>query len=91
MHLYDENPITLQTVHSTIAGQLEELREQGLVGRNQGLRVRDRQYGRLSYLMRTRMFRTTFGKSIPPSISDFSTLVYRMGTSNFTHHQLVQS
>ena len=39
VHVYDENPITLQRVHSTISDQLQELKENGLLEQDQQLRV----------------------------------------------------
>jgi len=39
VHVYDRNPVTLQTVHSTIARQLQELRQQGILGEDQQLKV----------------------------------------------------
>ena len=39
VHVYDQGPVTLQKVHSTIAEHLQELRHQGLLGEEQQLRV----------------------------------------------------
>ena len=39
VHVYDQGPVTLQKVHSTIAEHLQELRHQALLGEEQQLRV----------------------------------------------------
>lgn len=39
VHVYDQGPVTLQKVHSTIAEHLQELQHQGLLGEEQQLRV----------------------------------------------------
>lgn len=39
VHVYDQGPVTLQKVHSTIAEHLQEFRHQGLLGEEQQLRV----------------------------------------------------
>ena len=39
VHVYDQGPVTLQKVHSTITEHLQELRHQGLLGEEQQLRV----------------------------------------------------
>ena len=40
VHVYDHSPLTVQTVHSTVARQLDELRQAALLTEEHSLRVR---------------------------------------------------
>ena len=39
VHLYDRDDLKLQTVHSTISDQLQELKDQGILSQGQKLLV----------------------------------------------------
>lgn len=44
MHLYDRDDLKLQTVHSIISGQLQELKDRGILSQGHQLQVRMGRY-----------------------------------------------